>query len=115
MGKKIAITEDLIGKLISNDGSGIRCSEMAEKGVRTKFESTTLSLSFDDNNMKRYINYVIHVRTICYLKYYLLFCRNSDRYQQEYTQSASEYWLSTSASEVAISEYQNQKNNSRDC
>ena len=36
--------------------------------VRTKFESTTLCLSFDDNKMKWYINYVIYVWTICCLK-----------------------------------------------
>ena len=29
--------------------------------VRTKFESTTLCLSFDDNKVKRYIIYKIHV------------------------------------------------------
>ena len=27
---------------------------------------------------------MIYIRTICYLKYYVLFCRNSDRYQQKY-------------------------------
>ncbi|KAL5075944.1 hypothetical protein RYX36_014928 [Vicia faba] len=31
MGKKIAITEELIAKLIGYNGGGIRCSEMAEK------------------------------------------------------------------------------------
>ena len=54
-----------------------------DEGVRTKFESTTLSLSFYDNKMQRYINCMIHVRHICCLKNYILFYRNSDGYQQE--------------------------------
>ena len=31
MGKKIVITEDLIGKLIGYNGDEVRCSDMAEK------------------------------------------------------------------------------------
>ena len=77
---------------------------MDHNSVRTKFESTTLSLSFDDNKMKRYINYVIHVRHICYLKITFCFTETLMDISKRTSSLASEDEISTSKSEDVISD-----------
>ena len=53
MGKKISITEDLIGKLIGYNGKGIRCSDMAEKCSDLRVISRVIFTSRQPSNKIR--------------------------------------------------------------
>ena len=59
MGKKITITEDLIGKLTGDDGSGIRCSDMAEKSSNlTKISKEIFTSGHPSNKIKDLKDYL---------------------------------------------------------
>ena len=55
------VVEDYQAMKFEFPDEDIMTLDNCEEIVRTKYESTTLCLSFDDNKMKRYIIYMIHV------------------------------------------------------